>query len=115
MKHIKTGARRGSFDLLYATRSGQAAMMSLRPGGASDEEPSNEHPRSEQWLFVISGAGEARVGKKHSSLRSTAIAEGSLLVIEKGELHQIKNSGRRLLRTLNFYMPPAYDVDGEPK
>jgi oxalate decarboxylase/phosphoglucose isomerase-like protein (cupin superfamily) len=89
--------------------------MTLRPGGTSDDEPSNEHRGSEQWLFVISGTGEALVGKKRSSLRRTALAEGSLLVIEKRELHQIKNTGRRVLRTLNFYIPPAYDKNGEPK
>jgi oxalate decarboxylase/phosphoglucose isomerase-like protein (cupin superfamily) len=37
------------------------------------------------------------------------------LVIEKGELHQIKNSGRRPLVTINWYVPPAYDAGGEPR
>jgi hypothetical protein len=47
MRHIKTGTRRGSFDTLTETRDVQAAMMTLQPGGASDDRPSNEHPRSE--------------------------------------------------------------------
>jgi hypothetical protein len=37
----------------------QAAMMTLRPGQSSSDEPVNEHPRCEQWLFVIAGAGRA--------------------------------------------------------
>jgi mannose-6-phosphate isomerase-like protein (cupin superfamily) len=37
----------------------------------------------------------------------------SLLVIERGERHQIKNTGRRQLATLNIYVPPAYTGDGE--
>jgi mannose-6-phosphate isomerase-like protein (cupin superfamily) len=115
MKHFKTGASRRSFHLLHTTREGQAAMMTLRPGGASDDEPSNEHPRSEQWLFVIAGTGQALVGQQRTSLRQIRLAEGSLLVIKKGELHQIKNTGRHLLRTLNVYMPPAYDANGEPQ
>jgi oxalate decarboxylase/phosphoglucose isomerase-like protein (cupin superfamily) len=114
MKHLKTNSR-AKFDLLHQTRSAQAAMMTLRPGGTSDAEPGNEHPSSEQWLFVLSGSGEAFVGKSRSSLRRIKISEGSLLLIEKGELHQITNVGRRVLKTLNFYMPPAYDSKGNPK
>ena len=64
---------------------------------------------------MISGTGGSAVGKKRSALRRTKIFEGSLLLIEKGELHQIRNSGRRLLKTLNFYMPPAYDAEGNPR
>jgi mannose-6-phosphate isomerase-like protein (cupin superfamily) len=115
VKHLKTGESRKEFDLLHKTRSVQAAMMTLKPGGTSDDEPSNEHPASEQWLFVVSGSAEALIGKKRAALRRVPIQEGSLLLIEKGELHQIKNIGRKLLRTVNFYMPPAYDSNGEPR
>lgn len=115
MKHIKTGLNRGQFDLLVATRGAQAAKMTLRPGATSDDEPSNEHPRCEQWLFVISGTGEALIGKRRSALRRVKLAAHSLLLIEKGELHQIRNTGRSSLVTINFYVPPAYDADGEPK
>jgi mannose-6-phosphate isomerase-like protein (cupin superfamily) len=115
MKHIKTGTLRSQFDLIARTRQLQAAMMTLRPGGSSDDKPSNEHPQSEQWLFVIAGAGEASIGKRRGQLRKVKLAPNSLLVIEKGELHQIRNTGKRALRTINFYAPPAYDADGEPR
>src|SRR5205809_6161675 len=114
MKHVKTGKKRGRFNLLAHTREVQAAVMTLRPGGTSDDEPSNEHPGSEQWLFVISGSGEAKIGKRRGQLRRIKLEPGSLLIIEKGELHQIVNSGKRSLRTINFYAPPAYDEQGEP-
>jgi mannose-6-phosphate isomerase-like protein (cupin superfamily) len=114
MKHVKTGKKRGKFNLLANTRQVQAAMMTLRPGGTSDEEPSNEHSGSEQWLFVISGSGEAKIGKRRGQLRRIKLEAGSLLIIEKGELHQIVNSSKRSLRTINFYAPPAYDEEGEP-
>jgi mannose-6-phosphate isomerase-like protein (cupin superfamily) len=114
MKHIKTGTKRGEFNLLFNTRNLQAAMMTLRPGGVSDEEPGNEHPRSEQWLFVMSGSGEATIGQRGGRLRRVKINENSLLLIEKGEIHQIRNTGRAHLRTINFYAPPAYDQDGNP-
>ena len=109
MKHIKTGKSRGFFEVLAGTRSLQAAVMVLRPGQASGE-PANEHPQSEQWVFVVSGVGRARVGRRHFPLRAR-----SLLLIEKGEVHQISNAGRSALVTLNFYAPPAYTPAGELK
>ncbi len=33
---------------------------------------------------------------------------GSLVLIEKGEMHEIRNTDTNPLQTLNFYVPPAY-------
>jgi mannose-6-phosphate isomerase-like protein (cupin superfamily) len=107
MKHIKTGIQRGFFKVLAGTRALQAAKMVLRPG-ASSGEFGDEHPRSEQWLFVLSGTGRARVGKSRVALKTN-----SLLLIEKDEPHQVTNTGRAPLVTLNFYAPPAYTDDGD--
>jgi mannose-6-phosphate isomerase-like protein (cupin superfamily) len=115
MKHIQTGRSRGIFDVLASTRLAQVAKMTLRPGGASDDEPSNEHPKSEQWLFVVSGTGEAVVYERSGKANRVRLAANSLLVIERGERHQIKNTGRRQLATINVYVPPAYDRDGSLK
>lgn len=115
MKHIRTGSKRRSFDVLTSTRLAQAAKMSLRAGGASDSRPSNEHPRSEQWLFVLAGTGEAVIQDRSGKVRRIKLGPNSLLVIERGERHQIKNTGRRQLATLNIYVPPAYTGDGEPR
>src|SRR5205809_1110970 len=98
MQHIQTRSARGLFKVLTSTRSAQAAMMTLRPGQSSSDEPENEHPRAEQWLFVVAGTGRAIVGRRHVTLR-----EGSLLLIEKGEPHQITNTGRKALVTFNVY------------
>ena len=108
MKHFKT-AKRASFKVLGGSRSVQSALMVLKPG-ESTGEPQNEHPRSEQWLFVVSGTGQALVNKKRLAIR-----DSSLVLIEKGEIHQVRNTGRRPLVTLNFYAPPAYNNNGEPK
>ena len=110
MRHIKTGTKRAMFTVLHATRSAEAAMMTLKPGQSTSDAPENEHPRCEQWLFVLSGAGRAVVGKNR-----VAIKPNSLLLIEKGEPHQIKNTGRTPLVTLNFYAPPAYTKSGDLK
>jgi mannose-6-phosphate isomerase-like protein (cupin superfamily) len=113
MQRFKTGKLKGEFDLIGKSRSVQAGMVTLKPGGTSSDEPENEHRRSEQWLFVLSGTGEATIGKRRSSLRRVKLVADSLLHIEKGELHQIKNTGRKPFRTINFYAPPAYDSDGD--
>lgn len=114
MKHKKTAGNRRKFNVLLSTGSAQCAMMTLKPGEASDDEPHNEHPNSEQWLYVISGNGVA-VAKKPKRRRSNRIEPGSLLLIEKRELHQVKCTGTQPLVTLNFYTPLAYTDSGDPK
>ena len=81
--------------------------MVLLPGKA-EGDPHNRHRGADQWLFVESGTGTARInGRRH------ALKAGSLVLIEKGDEHEIRNTGRLPLRTLNFYVPPAYDDDGD--
>src|SRR5689334_7493707 len=110
MKLIRTTGHRESFRILAETRALQAAVMTLPPG-ESTGDPDNEHPDSEQWLLVLKGTGRAKVGR-----RSVPIQKGSLLVVEKGETHQVKNTGRKnALVTLNFYAPPAYKRGGNPR
>jgi mannose-6-phosphate isomerase-like protein (cupin superfamily) len=86
----------------------QAATMNLNPG---DKEggPENRHRGSDQWLFVIEGTGLAILEGRRKPLRA-----GTLLVIERGTAHEIRNTGKSLLKTLNLYNPPAYRPDGEP-
>jgi mannose-6-phosphate isomerase-like protein (cupin superfamily) len=115
MKLIRLGSVRKQFKILESTRSCQAAKMTLQPGESTEKQPRNEHPHSDQWLVVLAGSGVATIGKKRTSLRRIKLHTGSLLLVEKGELHQIKNTGRHPLSTINFYAPPAYDSAGEPR
>jgi len=110
MKLYTTGKHRRSFVPLHATRTSQAAMMTLAPGKSTQEDSANEHAWAEQWLYVVSGSGRARVGK-----RTVALKAGSLLLIEKREPHRITNTGRTRLVTFNVYAPPGYRSDGEPR
>ena len=110
MRHIKTGTKRSMFSVLHATRNAEAAMMTLRPGQSTSDEPENEHPRCEQWCYVVSGTGRATVGK-----RTVALKPGSLLLIAKIEPHRVINTGRKMLVTLNLYCPPAYTDEGAVK
>ena len=110
MKHVQTTRlRRRGFQVLHRTRSSQAATMTSRPGGESSEDSANEHAWAEQWLYVVSGTGTARVSGRTVKLRA-----GSLLLIGKREPHVIRNTGRANLVTINIYAPPAYRADGEP-
>src|SRR5438105_8521957 len=103
MKHLQTSIARGKlFKPLLNTPSVQAAMMTLRPGQVSGEF-GDEHPKAEQWLFVVSGSGVA-IGKSSR----IPIRQGSLLLIRNNEPHQIKNTGRKALITHNHYPPPPY-------
>ncbi len=82
--------------------------MVLAPGEA-EGSADNRHRGADQWLFVLSGQGEARIdGRRHS------LAPGTLIFIERREKHEVKNTGRGLLRTLNLYVPPAYRKNGDP-
>jgi mannose-6-phosphate isomerase-like protein (cupin superfamily) len=109
MKLIATHTHKGDFEPLHATGSSQAAMMTLQPGDTTGEASGNEHAWAEQWCFVVQGEGQARTKGKKVALRP-----GSLLLIEKGEPHQIENTGAVPLVTFNIYAPPAYDKQGEP-
>jgi len=95
------------FRVLRGNRRSQAAEMVIPPGDA-EGDPKNRHRGADQWLFVLSGRGSALLEN-----RRHALGPGSLLLIEHGERHEIKNTGRTLLRTLNFYVPPAYGKRGK--
>ena len=46
--------------------------------------------------------------------RRHRLEAGTLVFIQRREKHQVKNTGRGLLRTLNFYVPPASAKNGDP-
>ena len=103
-KHLRFGT---GFRVLFGNKRSQAAQMTLGPGeteGGAD----NRHRGADQWLFVVSGIGEAVINSKKHSLKA-----GSLVLIEHGDEHAIKNTGRKPLQTLNIYVPPAYSPEGK--
>ena len=102
MKHIDTTGAAGFFNIVGETKRSQGATMVLRPG-QSTGGVDNVHAEEDQWLYVVSGTGEAIVEG-----RTRKLSEGSLLLIEAGETHEVRNSGRGPLVTINVYAPPAY-------
>ncbi len=94
------------FRVAMGNRRTQAAEMVIEPGGA-EGGPNNRHRGADQWLFVVAGAGRACIQGRNYALRM-----GALLLIEHGDQHEIRNTGRAPLKTLNFYSPPAYRSNG---
>jgi mannose-6-phosphate isomerase-like protein (cupin superfamily) len=95
------------FRIALGNRRSEAAEMVIAPGDA-EGDPGNRHRGSDQWLFVLSGTGVATVNDKRYRLKQNV-----LLLIEHGDRHEIRNNGKTLLRTLNFYVPPAYTKGGD--
>jgi len=83
--------------------------MVLAPGD-SEGGPGNRHRGADQWLFVLSGTGVATLGRTRHPLSAD-----TLLLIERGTTHEIRNTGRTPLRTLNLYVPPAYTPGGDER
>lgn len=103
-KHLRFGK---GFRVALGNARAQAAEMVIPPGEC-EGGPDNRHRGADQWLFVVAGRGVAIVNGKRATLR-----EGSILLIEKGNTHEIRNTGRTVLKTLNIYVPPAYRSDGQ--
>lgn len=102
--HLRFGK---GFSVALGNRRGQAATMVLAPGDC-EGGPDNRHRGADQWLYVLSGSGSATVGGRRQRLRA-----GTLLLIERGTTHEIRNTGRTPLKTLNVYVPPAYTAGGD--
>lgn len=95
------------FRVALGNKRSQAAEMSIAPGG-SEGGPDNRHRGADQWLFVVAGEGAARVNGRRYALHA-----GTLLLIERGDRHEIINTGDTPLRTLNIYEPPGYTPEGD--
>jgi len=95
------------FRVAVGNRRSQAAEMVLAPGKA-EGGAHNRHKGADQWLYVVAGTGQATVNKRRYALRT-----GTLLLIEHGDEHEVRNTGRAMLKTLNVYVPPAYDESGD--
>jgi len=95
------------FRVTFGNRRCQAAgdghRARRRRGGSK-----NRHRGADQWLFVVAGHGVALIKGVRYPLKN-----GTLLLIEHADQHEIRNTGRSLLKTLNVYSPPAYTRSGE--
>lgn len=102
-KQLHFGTR---FSVALTNKRAQAATMVIAPADC-EGGPQNRHRGADQWLFVLSGRGLAILAG-----RAQRIKAGSLVLIQRGTAHEIRNTGRAPLKTLNIYVPPAYRSDG---
>jgi mannose-6-phosphate isomerase-like protein (cupin superfamily) len=70
-----------------------------RQGGGSH----NLHKGADQWLHVVDGSGVAIINGPRTRLKA-----GTIVLIEAGDRHEIRNTGRTLLKTVSVLVPPAY-------
>jgi len=94
------------FRVAIESAQAQVAEMVIPPGEA-EGGPDNRHRAADQWLYVVSGSGCATVNG-----RRIPLSAGTLLLIERRDRHEVRNTGRSLLKTLNFYTPRAYTKSG---
>ena len=106
MQHKQLRFGKG-FRVAIGNRRSQGAEMTLPPGDSEGGE-GNRHRGADQWLYVVSGNGSATVAGQRVPLK-----QGTLLLIERGQTHEIRNTGRTPLKTVSVYVPPAYTGEGE--
>lgn len=99
-KHLQFGQ---GFKVALGDKSSQAAEMTMVPG-ETEGGPDNRHKGAD----VVSGTGVAIVEGERVELR-----EGTLVLIGRGETHEIRNTGDVPLKTLNVYVPPGYTSEGD--
>jgi mannose-6-phosphate isomerase-like protein (cupin superfamily) len=103
-QHLQFGHR---FRVVLGDKHSQAAQMTLA-AGETEGGPDNRHGGADQWLYVVSGEGVASIEGERVELR-----EGTLVLIPRGDAHEIRNTGGSALQTLNVYVPPAYTAAGD--
>ena len=93
------------FEVLQTTDRSQTAVMTLEPGGES-EDKLNTHPKSDQVLLVVEGEVCAEVA---GETRTMGI--GDVVIVPKGTKHRFTNPGKKRALTFSVYAPPAYPED----
>jgi mannose-6-phosphate isomerase-like protein (cupin superfamily) len=93
---------RSGFGVLENGRKLQTAVMVLDSGQESGPY-GNEHPESEQVLFVVEGTVEADVDGKHFTMGA-----GDSTIVPGGALHRFVNKSMERVVTFNVYAPKAY-------
>ncbi len=86
--------------VIFTTNNSQLVLMSLLPG---EEIGMEVHPDNYQFFRVDKGDGTVIIDGVESS-----ISDGSAIVIPKGVLHNIINTGMDPMKLYTLYMPPHH-------
>jgi mannose-6-phosphate isomerase-like protein (cupin superfamily) len=96
-----TNVSRG-FSVLENGDCLQTAVMLLEPGDESGPL-GNEHPSSEQVLYVVDGTLEAEIDGKRFEMRA-----GDSAIVPQNAPHRFTNKSSTRAVTFNVYAPKAY-------
>jgi mannose-6-phosphate isomerase-like protein (cupin superfamily) len=80
----------------------QSAVMVLDSGEESGPL-GNDHPQSEQVLFVVEGLVEGEIDGRHFTM-----ATGDSVIVPNGAPHRFVNRSMDRAVTFNVYAPKAY-------
>ena len=93
---------RSSFAVLENGRQVQTAAMILHSGEESGPL-GNEHPRSEQVLYLVEGLLEAEIDGQHFTMSA-----GDSVIVPNDAPHRFVNRSMDRAVTFNVYAPKAY-------
>jgi quercetin dioxygenase-like cupin family protein len=82
-----------------ATRSECCAscLVKFEPGASA--KPPHSHADCEEIIYILEGQGEMRL----AGGEARPIKQGDLLVMRRGEIHLLANTGTTALKALCFY------------
>jgi mannose-6-phosphate isomerase-like protein (cupin superfamily) len=89
--------------VLWTGENSQLVIMTIPPGGEIGEE---NHPHTDQLLAFVSGTGEAMIAGE-----SEQIAQGDVVLVPAGTVHNFRNTGVNPLVLYTSYAPPEH-ADG---
>jgi mannose-6-phosphate isomerase-like protein (cupin superfamily) len=86
--------------VLYTGQHLQLVLMALKPGEEIGEEV---HRDTDQFFRVEEGKGEVWIDGLRSKIKSDAA-----IVVPAGARHNIKNTGKEVMRLYTLYSPPVH-------
>lgn len=89
--------------VLYTGHHLQLVLMALKPG---EDIGAETHKTHDQFFRIEKGHGEVEIDGTRSKVKS-----GSAIIVPAGALHNLTNTGDKLLRMYTIYSPPNH-IDG---
>jgi mannose-6-phosphate isomerase-like protein (cupin superfamily) len=90
------------FEVLHTTDRIQTAVMTLKPGASTGDQPES-HEDSQQVLLLIEGELLAEFDEEHQNLKN-----GDIVIVPPKLKHKFTNKGKTPAVTFNVYCPPEY-------
>lgn len=88
--------------VIFTAPHSQLVLMALQPG---EEIGLEVHPDNDQFLRIESGTGQAILNGQTS-----ALADGSAVVVPAGTEHNIINTGTMAMKLYTIYSPAHHPV-----